>query len=84
MKKFRFTLALATILLVTACHNAGSSTAQEVEDENAAKTEEHGGHAKPEEHGAASHESTTHENAASDTTLPSDTMLTKDSVPHEH
>lgn len=77
-------LALATILLVTACHNAGSSTAQEEEDESPVKMEERGGHAKPEEHGAASSESATPVNAMADTSSMGDTMLKKDSIPHEH
>ena len=54
MKRLRLTLTVATILFITACHNAGSSTAQEIEDETPAKTGEHGAAAN--EHGGASKE----------------------------
>lgn len=80
MKRVRFAIALASILFITACHNAGSSTAQEIEDDEPAKTEEHGGHEKPAEHDGTA----THQDAAKDTTMAHDTSAASDTVPHQH
>lgn len=83
MKRLSCTLALATILFVSACHNAGSSTAQETEDATPAKMEAHGETpAKAEGHGEAPAKEETgaasHAPAAMDTTAP------KDSMHHQH
>lgn len=66
MKKIQLAFAIAAIALVSACHNPNSSTAQEVDDEIPAATQDHGGahggsHSNsPKADTAGAHRDTTH------------------------
>lgn len=74
MKKLQFTLALASILLITACHNSNSSTSQEPRDETPAMVHEHDEHSTMEEHKPGG--ATENKPMAEDTISHKDTMST--------